>query len=640
MAKSAEPRALQDLGALLAPFPGRFSMAWRLALLCALSTVVSMTYQIPEAAIGCYLIFFVMKADAAESAILAIALSILVSLVVGVLLTLTILTIETPSLRFIALAASSLGMLYLGSASMLGPIGGIIALVIAYGMTLLSDVPFGEVATRALLYAWLMASVPMGLTLLLSLVIGRQPQTLLRATLRERVDAAADLVAPDSSNAARLHVRELIDDGQIEHKKRLKMTAGLRLVTRQQAIELSVALEQTYRLLLAVEVLSSETPVAARHALVEQMRAVAQALGAGKPVPAPPDLKTIESAPNGALREVWQALVSLSQVPHAAPPDGPASSFFKADARTNPNHLRYALKTTAAALFCYLIYTALDWQDIHTAMITCYVAALGSVAETTQKLLLRLIGCLIGAAMGVAVILFAIPLMTSIGSLAVLIFLGTFVAAWVACGSERVSYAGVQIALAFLLTVLQGFGPSIDMSVALDRVLGVLLGNVVLYVVFTQIWPVSVANTVRENLAQACSGLARLARLPHSARAQALVEASVVSQALADTQRALELSALEPRYMRLDAKQAHRLAAILQIARSLCPRMYVLATPDERRARRMQTLAQEIRTHEAHETVQHAAGSSEQGGVRDRPDIQGNGVDRRIAKMESLVGSR
>src|SRR5690606_2461914 len=126
-------------------------------------------------------------------------------------------------------------------------------------------------------------------------------------------------------------------------------------------------------------------------------------------------------------------------------PLSPPSGFFYSDALRNPDYQRFALKTTLSALLAYIIYTSLDWQDIHTAMITCYVAALGTTGETVHKLTLRIVGCLIGAAMGIASIYLLMPLMTSIGQLMALVFVGTLVAGWVSSGSERSAYAGVQI---------------------------------------------------------------------------------------------------------------------------------------------------------------------------------------------------
>jgi multidrug resistance protein MdtO len=89
----------------------------------------------------------------------------------------------------------------------------------------------------------------------------------------------------------------------------------------------------------------------------------------------------------------------------------------------------------------------------------------------------------------------------------------TLLAAWIASGSDRISYAGLQISLAFYLVVLQGYGPTIDMYTARDRTIGILFGNMVIFVIFTTVWPVSVANVVRTNLARALEHLATLVGL-------------------------------------------------------------------------------------------------------------------------------
>jgi len=46
-----------------------------------------------------------------------------------------------------------------------------------------------------------------------------------------------------------------------------------------------------------------------------------------------------------------------------------------------------------------------------------------------------------------------------------------------------------------------------------DRTIGILFGNIVVFVIFTTIWPVSVANVVRTHLARALEQLAVLVRL-------------------------------------------------------------------------------------------------------------------------------
>jgi multidrug resistance protein MdtO len=126
---------------------------------------------------------------------------------------------------------------------------------------------------------------------------------------------------------------------------------------------------------------------------------------------------------------------------------------------------------------------------------------------------LRFVGCLIGAGLGLGAILLLMPDMTDLGDLLLLLAPVTLLAAWVGYGSERIAYAGLQIGLAFYLVVLQDYGPTISMYTARDRTIGILFGNVVVFAIFTTIWPVSVANVVRTNLTRALEQLATLVAL-------------------------------------------------------------------------------------------------------------------------------
>jgi multidrug resistance protein MdtO len=85
--------------------------------------------------------------------------------------------------------------------------------------------------------------------------------------------------------------------------------------------------------------------------------------------------------------------------------------------------------------------------------------------------------------------IFVLPNIDSIGGFALLCATASAIAAWVATSSSRLSYAGLQIALAFYLITLSEPTIQISLSVARDRVLGVLLGIFVMWLVFERFYP-------------------------------------------------------------------------------------------------------------------------------------------------------
>ena len=191
-----------------------------------------------------------------------------------------------------------------------------------------------------------------------------------------------------------------------------------------------------------------------------------------------------------ALTVVVNHLLVPKDAPPKPHPPMPRKPLFAADALTNPEYVQFGFKVMLAAMTCYVIYTAVDWNGIHTAFITCCFISLESLRATWHKGALRLAGCSIGGLLGFLSIIFLIPHMESIVSLAFLVAAVTALAGWVAAGSERIAYCGLQIGLAFYMCVLQTFEPDTDFVKIRDRLVGNILGIVVTTFVFRFLWPV------------------------------------------------------------------------------------------------------------------------------------------------------
>jgi len=105
--------------------------------------------------------------------------------------------------------------------------------------------------------------------------------------------------------------------------------------------------------------------------------------------------------------------------------------------------------------------------------------------------------------------------MDSITSLVVLVAAVCFVSAWCATG-RRFSYVGLQIALAFYLVAFQDFGPSTELAPARDRFAGIMVGLIVMWIVFGEIWPVRTLTVMRRKLASVVGNIATLLTLENS----------------------------------------------------------------------------------------------------------------------------
>lgn len=585
----------------LQSFETRFAQAWRIALLCALVSGVAMMYQIPEAAISCYLIIYLTRPDGAYCVAQGLSIIVVATLAVAGMVPVIQMTADAPMLRLILIAAASFAFVWFGSISQLGEMGSIGGLVVAFILTLVDEVPAGQIVTRGLIDAWKMAVMPMVLMIAFNLVLGTSPQRLLRRIMAKRLLAAGEALV----GAGNRSLDEALAEGNGAAGQHVMLARLFHTAPVQQVAWLSGAAQGTYHLLLAVAALPAGIAAEVRDGLARRCRAAAEAIGAGR---------ELEAAPAGATTSTPALDAANAALNGLAAPNGgtdakiPSPPFFAADALTNPDHQRFALKVTGAAVTCYLIYRIIDWSGIHTALVTCYVVALGTTAETVHKLMLRIIGCLIGAAMGFAAILFVIPHLESVGGLMLLVFCGVLVAAWVSVGSENISYAGVQVALAFLLTILNGFAPSTSMDSGRDRVIGILLGNVVVYLFFTGIWPKSAASAVGERLRNALAALSRMAVLPPAGRGEAMADAEIVATEAAAASEQIELLPFEPADQRPGPARIGALAALAGEARALAPVLLFSGAPAPAAAERLDRVAAQIAGDDVSPGVPSATG--------------------------------
>src|SRR5882724_3037054 len=163
---------------LLEMRPGRLEFALRLALICALTTLVTEIYQTPDPALTIYVVFFMNRADRTTSVILNLGMMVLISVIISLVFLVARVVLDDPMWRVASMASISFGVLFLVSASKLSGVGGIVALIVAYGLDTLGKVQLGEEATRALLYVWLFIGIPAGVSMLVNLLLAPAPRRL------------------------------------------------------------------------------------------------------------------------------------------------------------------------------------------------------------------------------------------------------------------------------------------------------------------------------------------------------------------------------------------------------------------------------------------------------------------------------
>ncbi len=207
----------------------------------------------------------------------------------------------------------------------------------------------------------------------------------------------------------------------------------------------------------------------------------------------------------------------------------PAKQLLVRDAFSNPDYLRFAIRGGLAASLCYLIYNLIAWKGISTAVTTCILTALTTIGASRQKQILRFGGAVVGGViLGIGAQMFVLPALDSIAGFLVVFVAVSALAAWIATSGPRLSYFGVQIAVAIYLINLQEFKFQTSLSVARDRAAGILLGLIAMWLIFDQLWGASAVVEMQRTFVSTIRFLAMLMKAPVSKEPASAIEETYV----------------------------------------------------------------------------------------------------------------
>ncbi|THD71581.1 hypothetical protein E7681_17405 [Thalassobius vesicularis] len=164
-----------------------------------------MTLGVPEAPLSCYMLFFAFRDNAGGMVFTGIKLIVAATVAIGLAIPLLNALIDAPMGRVLAIAAFTLGGMFLSQVSKLGPLAGTMGFVFAFALTLVDVIPIPELLTRGMAWMWVVIALPMFVMAVVAALIAPCPVDLSQAQI-QRLRSAAN--HPHSPKA-----RALLDEG-------------------------------------------------------------------------------------------------------------------------------------------------------------------------------------------------------------------------------------------------------------------------------------------------------------------------------------------------------------------------------------------------------------------------------------------
>ena len=169
---------------------------------------------------------------------------------------------------------------------------------------------------------------------------------------------------------------------------------------------------------------------------------------------------------------------------------------------TDPALVRYSLKVGLCAVIGYAIGVVSQRAELSTILTTVLITALPTYGAALRKMILRIVGAIIGGVISLLAIIIVTPNFETLPAYLLAIFLVFYVSGYASLSSGRVAYAGKQIGTTFAL-VFAGLSPSLDIYGPLWRIWGILLGTLIVAVVAFVWWPEYAGDSLLPRLRKA-----------------------------------------------------------------------------------------------------------------------------------------
>ena len=518
----------------LRPYPGRARLVARMVIAATLVMIICMTFRIPYAFQGAIFVLLISR-ESLRSTLQSGAILVLVTAIgVAYVLVTVSFVINSLPLHFLWIIGS-LSLAFYAISALANYVTAVtFAIVISIGVPLWDRHVSAETNVEDMLRLFLAASIGVVIPVAVELAFARLgPGDEVISQITDRLSAVVNLLtcyadqspvdAVTEEKIVRLAMlgtsllRRILRRSDYSPDYRAKMAAVTVLVG--SLVDLAATLMQ-----LRIE--PSATDQRRFQSLASALAGIRSDL-IKRSVPGPSQFDSDEQS-FGAVPLLGEMERTVSLIPqvflgtqsieeYAPSPEKSRQMLLAPGAVSNPEHLRFSLKGCLAAGGSYVIYNAIAWPEISTAVTTCLLTALSTIGASHQKQTLRITGAIVGGfVIGMGSQIFILPYLDSIGGFTILFAVVTALSSWFLTSSPRLSYFGLQVALAFYLIHLQEFKIQTSLAIARNRVVGILLGLIMMWLVFDRSWSSPAAMEMKKQFISTLRLVAQFAREPVS----------------------------------------------------------------------------------------------------------------------------